>query len=114
MTILLLDGAVLKNLAGIYVFVAFLYSRGTRRLEMQRIKLGKSDLEVPVICLGGNVFGWTLSEPDSLRQLDAALEAGLNFIDTTMSTHAGRRDIKVENQRPSSASGWPRATSAAT
>ena len=49
---------------------------------MQRIKLGKSDLEVPVICLGGNVFGWTLSEPDSLRQLDAALEAGLNFIDT--------------------------------
>jgi len=49
---------------------------------MQRIKLGKSDLEVPVMCLGGNVFGWTLSEPDSLRQLDAALEAGLNFIDT--------------------------------
>jgi len=49
---------------------------------MQRIKLGKSDLEVPVLCLGGNVFGWTLSEADSLRQLDAALEAGLNFIDT--------------------------------
>jgi aryl-alcohol dehydrogenase-like predicted oxidoreductase len=49
---------------------------------MQRIKLGKSDLEVPVICLGGNVFGWTLSEADSFRQLDAALEAGLNFIDT--------------------------------
>ena len=49
---------------------------------MQRIKLGKSDLEVPVICLGGNVFGWTLPEADSLRQLDAALEAGLNFIDT--------------------------------
>ena len=49
---------------------------------MQRIKLGKSDLEVPVICLGGNVYGWTLPEADSLRQLDAALEAGLNFIDT--------------------------------
>ena len=49
---------------------------------MQRIKLGKSDLEVPVLCLGGNVYGWTLSEADSLRQLDAALEAGLNFIDT--------------------------------
>src|SRR5580704_18808055 len=49
---------------------------------MQRIKLGKSDLEVPVLCLGGNVFGWTLPEADSLRQLDAALEAGLNFIDT--------------------------------
>jgi aryl-alcohol dehydrogenase-like predicted oxidoreductase len=49
---------------------------------MQRIKLGKSDLEVPVICLGGNVYGWTLPEADSLRQLDAALEAGLNFVDT--------------------------------
>jgi len=49
---------------------------------MQRVKLGKSDLEVPVICLGGNVFGWTVSEADAFRQLDAALEAGLNFIDT--------------------------------
>ena len=49
---------------------------------MQRVKLGKSDLEVPVLCLGGNVYGWTLSEADSFRQLDAALEAGLNFIDT--------------------------------
>jgi aryl-alcohol dehydrogenase-like predicted oxidoreductase len=49
---------------------------------MQRVKLGKSDLEVPIICLGGNVFGWTVTEADSFRQLDAALEAGLNFIDT--------------------------------
>ncbi len=49
---------------------------------MQRIKLGKSDLEVPVLCLGGNVYGWTLEEADSFRQLDQALEAGLNFIDT--------------------------------
>jgi aryl-alcohol dehydrogenase-like predicted oxidoreductase len=39
-------------------------------------------LEVPVICLGGNVFGWTVAEADAFRQLDAALEAGLNFIDT--------------------------------
>ncbi len=49
---------------------------------MQRVKLGKSELQVPVICLGGNVFGWTVSEADSFRQLDAALEAGLNFVDT--------------------------------
>jgi aryl-alcohol dehydrogenase-like predicted oxidoreductase len=49
---------------------------------MQRVKLGKSDLEVPVICLGGNVFGWTVAEADAFRQLDAAFEAGLNFIDT--------------------------------
>jgi aryl-alcohol dehydrogenase-like predicted oxidoreductase len=49
---------------------------------MQRVKLGKSELHVPVICLGANVYGWTVSEADSVRQLDAALEAGLNFIDT--------------------------------
>jgi aryl-alcohol dehydrogenase-like predicted oxidoreductase len=49
---------------------------------MQHVKLGKSDLQVPVICLGANVYGWTVSEADSFRQLDAALEAGLNFIDT--------------------------------
>src|SRR5580698_1262743 len=53
-----------------------------RRAGMERVKLGKSDLEVPVLCLGGNVYGWTLPEAESLRQLDAALEAGLNFIDT--------------------------------
>ena len=49
---------------------------------MQRVKLGKSELEVPVLCLGGNVYGWTLPEAESFRQLDMALEAGLNFIDT--------------------------------
>jgi aryl-alcohol dehydrogenase-like predicted oxidoreductase len=49
---------------------------------MQKVKLGKSDMEVPVICLGGNVFGWTVDEAASFRQLDQALESGLNFIDT--------------------------------
>ncbi len=39
-------------------------------------------MKVPVITLGGNVFGWTLNESDSLRLLDAALDAGLSFIDT--------------------------------
>ncbi len=39
-------------------------------------------MEVPVIMLGGNVFGWTVNENDSFRLLDAAYDAGLNFIDT--------------------------------
>src|SRR3984885_5171072 len=51
-------------------------------MPMQRVKLGKSDLEVPVICFGGNVFGRPVSEADSFRLLDTALEAGMNFIDT--------------------------------
>ncbi len=49
---------------------------------MQKRKLGHTGLDVPVIMLGGNVFGWTVDEAASFRLLDAALDAGLNFIDT--------------------------------
>jgi aryl-alcohol dehydrogenase-like predicted oxidoreductase len=49
---------------------------------MQKRKLGSEGPEVPVLCLGGNVYGWTLDEPDAFRQLDAAVDAGLNFVDT--------------------------------
>ena len=49
---------------------------------MKTRKLGKTNLQVPPIMLGGNVYGWTLDETESLRQLDVAFDAGLNFIDT--------------------------------
>ena len=49
---------------------------------MEQRKLGPSALDVPSICLGGNVYGWTLSEADAFHQLDHALDLGLNFIDT--------------------------------
>jgi aryl-alcohol dehydrogenase-like predicted oxidoreductase len=49
---------------------------------MQKRRLGHTDLEVPVIMLGGNVFGWTLDETASFHLLDRAVELGLNFIDT--------------------------------
>jgi aryl-alcohol dehydrogenase-like predicted oxidoreductase len=49
---------------------------------MQKRQLGKSSLQVPILCLGGNVFGWTVDERESFRLLDAALDARLNFIDT--------------------------------
>lgn len=49
---------------------------------MQTRKLGAAGPEVPVICLGGNVFGWTVPEAESLRLLDTAFDAGLTFIDT--------------------------------
>jgi len=44
--------------------------------------LGRSGLEVSRICLGGNVFGWTVDEPMAFRLLDAWVDAGMNFIDT--------------------------------
>ncbi len=49
---------------------------------MELRELGKSGLKVPKLCLGGNVFGWTIDEAESFRVLDAALERGLTFIDT--------------------------------
>ena len=44
--------------------------------------LGRSSLRVSPICLGGNVFGWTIDEAMSHRLLDAWVDAGMNFIDT--------------------------------
>jgi aryl-alcohol dehydrogenase-like predicted oxidoreductase len=49
---------------------------------METRMLGIAGPEVPLICLGGNVYGWTLPEAEAFRQLDAALDAGLNFVDT--------------------------------
>jgi aryl-alcohol dehydrogenase-like predicted oxidoreductase len=47
--------------------------------------LGRTDLDVFRICLGGNVFGWTADEPQSRAILDAYTGAGGNFIDTANS-----------------------------
>jgi aryl-alcohol dehydrogenase-like predicted oxidoreductase len=44
--------------------------------------LGRTDLKVAPLCLGGNVFGWTANEQASFAVLDAYFEAGGNFIDT--------------------------------
>ncbi|HZZ80223.1 MAG TPA: aldo/keto reductase [Gemmataceae bacterium] len=49
---------------------------------MLKRKLGKSGLEVAPLCLGGNVFGWTIDERTSFAILDAFVAAGFDFIDT--------------------------------
>lgn len=49
------------------------------------IPLGRTDLDVFPICLGGNVFGWTADEPQSRAVLDAYTAAGGNFVDTANS-----------------------------
>jgi aryl-alcohol dehydrogenase-like predicted oxidoreductase len=45
-------------------------------------RIGRSDLNVFPLCLGGNVFGWTADEADSFGVLDAYVGGGGNFIDT--------------------------------
>jgi len=44
--------------------------------------LGRTDLDIFPLCLGGNVFGWTANEQESFAILDAYAAAGGNFIDT--------------------------------
>jgi aryl-alcohol dehydrogenase-like predicted oxidoreductase len=50
--------------------------------QMKKRKLGKSNIEIAPLAVGGNVFGWTADEATSFRLLDAFVDAGLNLIDT--------------------------------
>jgi len=47
-----------------------------------RVALGKTDLQVHPLCLGGNVFGWSANAEQSVDVLTAYELAGGNFIDT--------------------------------
>ncbi|MDR2856577.1 MAG: aldo/keto reductase [Novosphingobium sp.] len=49
---------------------------------MEMRKLGNTGLSTAPLVLGGNVFGWTADRETSFAILDAALEAGINAIDT--------------------------------
>jgi aryl-alcohol dehydrogenase-like predicted oxidoreductase len=50
---------------------------------MQLRQLGRSDLRIAPLMLGGNVFGWNVDEKTSFALLDAAFGvAGFNGIDT--------------------------------
>jgi aryl-alcohol dehydrogenase (NADP+) len=49
---------------------------------MEFRQLGRSGLEVSVVCLGTMMFGDRTSEDESRRIVDAALDAGVNFVDT--------------------------------
>jgi aryl-alcohol dehydrogenase-like predicted oxidoreductase len=45
-------------------------------------RLGHTGLKVSELCLGTMTFRWTSTEEESHQVLDAAFEAGINFIDT--------------------------------
>ena len=49
---------------------------------MQKRRLGRTDLDIAPLVLGGNVFGWTADEKTSFDILDRFVDAGLNAIDT--------------------------------
>ena len=49
---------------------------------MQFRKLGNTDVEVSLVCLGTMTWGEQNNEKEAHEQLDYALDSGINFIDT--------------------------------
>lgn len=49
---------------------------------MKRITLGRTGIEVPNWCLGTMTWGRQTSEEDGHRQIDMALDHGIDFLDT--------------------------------
>ncbi|MEN8240912.1 MAG: aldo/keto reductase [Chloroflexota bacterium] len=45
-------------------------------------QLGNTDLQVSELCMGTMQFGWTADQDTSFEVLNAAYQAGINFIDT--------------------------------
>lgn len=49
---------------------------------MEYRNLGRTGLKVSELCLGTMTFRWTASEEESYNIMDAAWDAGINFLDT--------------------------------
>jgi aryl-alcohol dehydrogenase-like predicted oxidoreductase len=49
---------------------------------MEYTLLGRTGLNISRLCLGTMTFGWSADEATAFRIMDAALEAGINFLDT--------------------------------
>ena len=52
---------------------------------MEYRQLGRSDIRIAPLVLGGNVFGWNVDEKTSFALLNAFIGAGFNAIDTANS-----------------------------
>src|SRR3546814_17590571 len=49
---------------------------------MEYRRLGRSDLQVSLLCLGSMTWGMQNSQDEAFAQMDYAFEQGVNFIDT--------------------------------
>jgi aryl-alcohol dehydrogenase (NADP+) len=61
-------------------------------MAMSYRKLGRSGLKVSPLCLGTMMFGGQTGEPASVRIIDQAKHAGINFIDTADVYNGGRSE----------------------
>ena len=63
---------------------------------MDYVRLGRSGLKVSRVCVGTNMFGAGYVEDDrAVSVIDAAFDAGINFIDTADAYNAGHSEVVV-------------------
>ena len=72
---------------------------------MQTRRLGRTDLNIAPMVLGGNVFGWTADKATSFAVLDRFVAAGFNAIDTADSYSTWVPGNQAASRRRSSANG---------
>lgn len=59
---------------------------------MQYRTLGRTGVQVSALCLGAMNFGGSADEAESVKILNAALDAGINFVDTANSYNSGESE----------------------
>ena len=63
---------------------------------MDYVRLGRSGLKVSRVCLGTNMFGaGYVDDERAMTVVDAALDAGVNFIDTADAYNSGHSEVVV-------------------
>ena len=77
---------------------------------MDYARLGRSGLKVSPICLGAMMFGGPTDEAMSVRIVDSASEAGVNFIDTADAYGAGKSEEIVGRAVRADRDRWVLAT----
>jgi len=78
---------------------------------MQKRPLGRSGMEVSALCLGSMTWGTQNSEAEGHAQIDAALDAGINVVDTAeiaanaVTSHVLSENTTTRNLSPVQVSG---------
>ncbi len=57
--------------------------------------LGRTGIQVSPLCLGTMNFGGATNETDSIAMIHAALDAGINFVDTANVYNGGQSEVAV-------------------
>jgi len=62
---------------------------------MEYRSFGRTGVQVSKLCLGAMMFGGATEEPESIEIIDAAIDGGINFIDTANVYSRGRSEEVV-------------------